>query len=459
MQRYGREEMEAFKRNRYKKTCRQNLCVEDRTMGTVLDYLKEYGDYTLTEMPFSEVDSLILSQFSYLKFDEIVPEAQGKQAQTAMPEVPVMSAGGERKEADRSEAAEHGVAQKAEMTEAAAVSLEEMFRHEKYDSLYGDERYRRDNTALFLGMYGSKRFHNTRITSYVNQIDLDTEMQFSAVTIHLPDGMVYVAFRGTDETIVGWKEDLNLAFSEPVPGQLMSVEYLNHTAETFAGDFYVGGHSKGGNLAVYAAMNCRKEVRDRIVTIYDHDGPGFRPEVKAQGAYGEIEGRIRKTVPRSSLVGMLLYSEGEYEVVESKTIGLAQHNPYTWLVKEDAFLIVKDIRTGRKFMDKALNQWILSLSPEEMHTFVDTFYQVILASETDNLIDLTANWMKSLHRIRMALKEIAPETEKAIWQIMRALLDIISANMKERFRNRNETEREKLEEAIRQLETAFRKQP
>ena len=205
-------------------------------------------------------------------------------------------------------------------------------------------------------------------------------------------------------------------------------------------------------------MNCRKEVRDRIVTIYDHDGPGFRPEVKAQSAYGEIEGRIRKTVPRSSLVGMLLYSEGEYEVVESKTIGLAQHNPYTWLVKEDAFLIVKDIRTGRKFMDKALNQWILSLSQEEMHTFVDTFYQVILASETDNLIDLTGNWMKSLHRIRMALKEIEPETEMAFWQIMRALLYIISENFKERFRNRCETEREKLEEAIRQLESVFRKQ-
>ena len=435
MQRYGREEVEAFKRNRYKKTCRQNLCVEDRTMGTVLDYLKEYGDYTLTEMPFSEVDSLILSQFSYLKFDEIVPEAQGKQAQTAMPEAPVMSAGGERKE-DRSEAAEHGVVQKAEMTGAAAVSLEEMFRHEKYDSLYGDERYRRDNTALFLGMYGSRRFHNTRITSYVNRIDLDTEMQFSAVTIHLPDGMVYVAFRGTDETIVGWKEDLNLAFSEPVPGQLMSVEYLNHTAETFAGDFYVGGHSKGGNLAVYAAMNCRKEVRDRIVTIYDHDGPGFRPEVKAQGAYGEIEGRIRKTVPRSSLVGMLLYSEGEYEVVESKTIGLAQHNPYTWLVKEDAFLIVKDIRTGRKFMDKALNQWILSLSPEEMHTFVDTFYQVILASETDNLIDFRADWKKSLSGILQELKEVDDATKEEMEEILRGLFEITGQMTKKEIQSR-----------------------
>ena len=272
-------------------------------MGTLLDYLKEYGDYTLAEKPFCEVDSLILSQFSYLKFDGMLPE------------------------------------EAAQGAESRVVSLEQIRRHEQYDSLYGDERYRRDNTALFLGMYDSRRFHNTKIMNYVNRIDLDTEMQFAAVTIVLPDDMVYVAFRGTDETIVGWKEDLNLAFSEPVPGQRMSVEYLNRAAETFRGAFHVGGHSKGGNLAVYASMNCREAVRGRIVTIHDHDGPGFRPEVKAQGAYDEIAERIRKTVPRSSLVGMLLYSEGEYEVVESRTIGLAQHNPYTWLVRDDGFLI------------------------------------------------------------------------------------------------------------------------
>lgn len=391
-------------------------------MGTLLDYLKEYGDYTLAEKPFCEVDSLILSQFSYLKFDGMLPE------------------------------------EAAQGAESRVVSLEQIRRHEQYDSLYGDERYRRDNTALFLGMYDSRRFHNTKIMNYVNRIDLDTEMQFAAVTIVLPDDMVYVAFRGTDETIVGWKEDLNLAFSEPVPGQLMSVEYLNHAAETFAGDFYVGGHSKGGNLAVYASMNCREAVRGRIVTIHDHDGPGFRPEVKAQGAYDEIAERIRKTVPRSSLVGMLLYSEGEYEVVESRTIGLAQHNPYTWLVRDDGFLIADDIRSGRKFMDKALNQWILSLSQEEMHTFVDTLYQVLLASETDNLIDFTANWMKSLHGIRMALKGLDQQTQKVILQILRALLDTVSCNLKERFRSRNEAEREKMEEGIRQLQHAFRKQ-
>lgn len=387
-------------------------------MGTVLDYLKEYGDYTLEEKPFSEVDSLILSQFSYLKFDGMAPGPKDGRA---------------------------------------AVSLEELMEHEKYDSMYADERYRKDNTALFLGMYRSRRFRDTRIYNYVNQIDLDNEMQFSAVTILLPNGICYVAFRGTDETIVGWKEDLNLAFSGPVPGQRMSVEYLEYAAGTIEGDFYMGGHSKGGNLAVYAAMNCAKEVRDRILMIYDHDGPGFRPEVRKQGDYEGIAGRIRKTVPRSSLVGMLLYSDGEYEVVESKTIGLAQHNPYTWLVRDDTFQIVNEIHSGRKFMDEALNQWILSLSQEEMHIFVDTFYQVVLASETDNLIDFTANWAKSLHKIGTALKEIDPQTGKAIIQIMRALFEIVSSNVKERFRSRSEADREKFEAGILQLEQNFKK--
>ena len=146
-------------------------------MGTILDYLKEYGDYTLAEKPFDEVDSLVLSQFAYLKFDGLAPSP------------------GE---------------------EEPAVSLQELMEHTDYDHLYADERYREDNTALFHGLYNGKRFRELRVYNYVNQIDLDTETQFSAVTFRLPNGVCYVAYRGTDETIVGWKEDLNLAFSEPV---------------------------------------------------------------------------------------------------------------------------------------------------------------------------------------------------------------------------------------------------
>lgn len=387
-------------------------------MGTIIDYLKEYGEYTLAEMPFGEVDSLALSQFAYLKFDGLAP-ALGEDKPKA--------------------------------------GLQEMMEHEAYDHLYADERYREDNTALFLGLCQSKRFGGMKVWNYVNRIDLASETQFSAVTFLLPDGVCYVAYRGTDETIVGWKEDLNLAFSEPVPGQRMSVDYLNRVAQDIEGAFYVGGHSKGGNLATYAAMNCEEQVRDRIMAVYDHDGPGFRPEVREQGRYDEIAGRIHKTIPHSSLVGMLLYSDGAYRVVESKTIGLAQHNPYTWLVKEDHFKIVSELYAGRKFLDEALNQWILSLSQKQVRTFADTLYQVILASETDNLIDFTANWLKSIHKIGAALKEIEPQTRKAIIQIMKSLFEIISLHMKERVKSRNEQQREKFEQGIVQLEQMFTK--
>lgn len=388
-------------------------------MGTILDYLKEYGDYTLQEKPLNEVDSLALSQFAYLKFDEVAP----------------------------------GVDE-----EGAMVSLEEIAVHEKYDSLYGDERYRKDNTALFHALYQRKRFGGMKVGSYVNCIDLETETQFSAVTFLLPNGISYVAYRGTDETIVGWKEDLNLAFSEPVRGQHMSVDYLERVAHRIKGDFYVGGHSKGGNLATYACMNCRSEVRRRILAIFDHDGPGFRPEVRTQSAYDEIVGRIHKTIPHSSLVGMLLYANGDYRVVESRTIGLAQHNPYTWLVKDDHFKIVEEIYEGRRFMDEALNQWILSLDQEQMHTFVDTFYKIILASETDNLIDFTANWFQSIHKIRAALKEIDPETGKVMIRIMKSLFNIVSLNAKKRVKSRTELQKERFDEGILQLEQMFTKQ-
>jgi len=395
-------------------------------VGTILDYLREYGDYSLEEKPFTEVDSLVISQLSYLKFDGIVPgPGEGR----------------------------------------APVSLPEIAAHADYDRLYADERYRKDNTALFSGILKGRRFGGMKLWNYVNLIEPEQESQFSAVVCGLSEELVYVVFRGTDENIVGWKEDLNLAFSEPVPGQRRSVRYLEQAARTIPGRFLTGGHSKGGNLAVYAAMHCAPQVRERIAAVYDHDGPGFRPEVREQGAWREIEGRIHKTVPRSSLVGMLLYTEGSYQVVESRTIGLAQHNPYTWLVKEDAFRIVDEIRPGRKFMDQALNEWILSLDQEQMHTFVDTLYRVVQASETDNLIDFTAHWFQSLQKISRAMSEVDGETAKVVMEIMRALFEVVSLHAKKQVgnkrkirKNRWESQRERFEEGMAQLERHLKSQ-
>lgn len=387
-------------------------------MGTIIKYIKEYGDYTLNEKPLNEVDSLILSQFAYLKFDGLVPAVDEN---------------------------------------AEAVDMQYIMAHENYNMLYADERYRESNTELFNVMAKSRRFGNMKLNNYVNQINAEKEVQFSAVTCQLAEDIFYVVYRGTDEKIVGWKEDLNLAFSEPVPGQVMSVEYLNKVAQKIDAPFYVGGHSKGGNLAIYASMNCEKQVQEKIKTIFCHDGPGFRPEVLEQCGYNKIEDKIRRTIPHSSLVGLILYSEGSYRVVESKYIGLMQHDPYSWLVDEDDFRIVKDVYSGAMFRDKALNEWILSLNQEQMHIFVDTLYEIVKASEADNLIDFSANWKRSIQGILEAVKNVDAETKQMMSNMLKNLFDVISQHAKEEFQIRKKTQKSKWDEGINHLEHMLKK--
>ena len=341
-------------------------------MGTVIEYLANYGKYTFGELPMTEVDSLALCQLSYLKFDGMVPK--------------------------------------------------ELAEHPDYEKLFADVRFEKNNRALFEGMLQSRRFGDLKLDNYVNFVEKEWETQFSALTCTLNDGVHYIAFRGTDETIVGWKEDFNMAFLSPVPGQEYSVRYLEEAAAGFEGPFYVGGHSKGGNLAVYSAMNCAPEIQDRILKIYSMDGPGFRPEVMERCGFDKISDRVVKILPNSSLVGMLFESDMHFQVVKSRTIGLLQHDPYTWLVKGNHLVRANDLYERRKSMDNTLNEWILSLDEVQLRTFVDTLYQVITASQADNLIDFTAEWKRSLNGIINALKEVDDETREILRKMFRSLI-------------------------------------
>ncbi len=367
--------------------------------GTIIDYLKEYADVSLKDEPMNDVDSLVLCQFSYLKFDGLVPLVT-----------------------------ENG----------RSVSLQQLYEHSDYEKLYGDERYVKENRALFEAMRKCVRFRNMKLNCYINIIEAqaDFETQFSAVTFLLEDGTMYVAFRGTDETMVGWKEDFNMAFLSPVPGQEFAVKYLNMVTARLPRDFYVGGHSKGGNLAVYAAMNCYPQARDRIRKIYSMDGPGFRPEVLEKCDFGQIEERTCKILPHSSLVGMLFEKDIRYQVVESRTFGLAQHNPFTWLVKDGHFVTVSDIYESRRFMDDTLNEWILSLDEQSLRTFVDTLFQILAASESDNLIDFTANLKRSMTGILGAMKDLDEDTQKGLRQAVKALFEIGGLRIRQELKNR-----------------------
>lgn len=360
-------------------------------MGTVLDYLEKYGEYTFRECPMNEVDSLALCQLAYLKFDGMVPGVHDN---------------------------------------CASVTLKSLVEHADYEKLYADTRFEKPNRAMVEAMLKGRRYSNLKLNCYINIVEEEWETQFSAITYIFDDGTVYVAYRGTDESIVGWKEDFNMAYLSPVPGQEYSVKYLNMVARRFHRPFYVGGHSKGGNLAVYSAMNCAADIQDRIIKVYSMDGPGFRPEVLERCKYDLIAGRVVKILPHSSLVGIIFESDMRFQVVESKSLGLLQHDLYTWRVKDDHLVRANDIYEKRKRLGNNLNQWILSLDETQLRTFVDTLFHVLEASEAHNLIDLTAEWKKSANGIMAAMKEVDRETLQVLKNVIKALFDIAGENMK-----------------------------
>ena len=347
----------------------------------MIDYLRSYGQYTFAEKEFNSVDSLILSQFAYLKFDGLVPDAQENKA---------------------------------------AVSMLDILVHPDRNSLFRDERYEKVNRSLFEAMVFSKRFQNMKINHHAIRTDVETETQFCAVTFYPENGPAFVAYRGTDETLVGWKEDLNMTFLCPVPGQRYAVEYLDAIGKHLEEPFVVGGHSKGGNLAVYASLKCEKEVQKKILTIYNNDGPGFRKEVFEDGEYEKLSERIVKTVPQFSFFGMLLQDEKECIVIKSSGVGgIGQHDPYTWEIENGAFIELEGLNKSQKKINDSLNNWVANLSEEELKTFATTLFDVIGATEADTVTELTEEWKENRTKMVNAVKDVDSETKKQI-------LDIIS---------------------------------
>lgn len=358
-------------------------------MGTIMDYIREYGQYSFYEKTFNEVDSLVLSQLVYLKYGHCVA----------------------------------GLSRYSK-----SISLEEIDSRGDRGWLFIEDFFKEDNIALWEACLGSVRFQKTRLNYYVDIVNFEHEMQFCAVTFLLEDHSVYLAFRGTDETIVGWKEDFNLAFSDIVHSQKLCVEYVERVAGFIASGFYVGGHSKGGNLAVYAGMYCDDSITWRFREIYNHDGPGFRPEVRTKERYQKIAAITHKYIPRSSIIGIILESHAEYDVVESGGFGVMQHNPFSWTIEEEHFKRTKEGFTKR-FMDKALNEWIYKLTEDEIHSFVDTLYNVLTASGAADFIEFRAHKKQSRQLVKEAIREIDAETRKVIWKVIGTLFEVAGEAM------------------------------
>lgn len=355
-------------------------------MATLFDYLNWRGDLSFTEAPLCEVDSLIFAMLSYIDLSDIVPEGHTDAA------IPIRSAAN---------------AFFAQNPDVDKISL----------GLFIPKNI----LQLFFAVKETRRFRNVEIRAYINRVDHAREMQFSATT-YLIDGVgAVIAYRGTDDTLIGWKEDFNMCFMPEIPAQSEATAYLNAAAAASPSlPLYVTGHSKGGNLAVWAAMHATDAAKSRMVRVWCNDGPGFYEGTLDDPAYIEISPIIQYFVPQGTVVGLLLEHSSRYTVVKSRQVGVLQHDGMTWDVMGGSFVCVEDVTDGSKRIDRTMREWLRKMNTEQRTQFVDALYQLIASDKSLTLTDL-ANW-RNLGNFKKFLT-LDPEVRRALQKLISILLD------------------------------------
>ena len=327
-------------------------------MADMFDYLKWRGDILFSQVPLNNVDALIFSSLAYVQYDGIITEDK-MQFKTLRETAAQLFAMPDAQTRCR-------VPNDLELLKAAAET---------------------------------ERFGRVGLCAYQEIFDPVEEVQFAAITFLLEDGTAFLAFRGTDSTLVGWKEDFNMTFQESIPAQRLAREYVQRFAGVTKAPLRLGGHSKGGNLAVYAGAKCSESIQDRILEVFNHDGPGFTEAMMTDPGYLRIVPRVKTLVPQSSIFGMLLERQEAYTIIRSNQVGIMQHDPYSWEVMGGSFIPVEELTADSRFLDRTFRTWLAGLTPQERNTFFDSVFDVLMSENASSTKDLMRP-QNMLHMIR-----------------------------------------------------------
>lgn len=334
------------------------------------------------DRPFCAVDSLVFAWLSYLRLPSDMPR----------------------------------------LTDWQGLDVRELLRAECYQDMIDDLWDPRGSRALLEAVAASPRYRGVRVCGYRAVSDVAMTEQFAAVTFRFPAGFSYVSFRGTDSTIVGWKEDFNMAFRCPVPAQESAAHYVDEVAAAIDGPLLCGGHSKGGNLAVYSAAMCSDGACNRIERAFSHDGPGFVEEFLSGDAFAGLSGRIDKTLPQSSIFGMMFETQEDYAIVESTEFSLLQHNPFSWVVDGCDFVYRERLSAGARYVDGSIREMLLAVTPSERERFVDALFSVFEATGAVRFADIAGNLRENLPVMLQAAQGFDQDTRRFVSQTIAAIL-------------------------------------
>lgn len=358
-------------------------------MPNLTDYLIWRGDLTFDKAPLCDIDALVLSMISYLDYDGEAGTLRSlTQAQLPLP--------------------------------------------------HPNLQFFRDCQDILCSAGRTARFSDVRLHDFLAVRDADRSMQFAAVTADLPDSTHVIAYRGTDNSFTGWKEDLSMAFESPVPAQAAAVRYLENRAMLLAGDFILCGHSKGGNLAVYAAAHAGEDIQRRIRRIISFDGPGMDDATAASPGYRAMEPRMVSYVPRFAVVGLLLATQPEHRVVQSDGVALMQHDAFTWQISGADFLYAEDIAPASLLVNETVHEWLAECTHEQRRVFVETLFDLLTSTRVTNFKDLLQDLPVHLGAMGKAAGQISLQTGLMIATLLGKLALIGTGNLIDMFRRRND---------------------
>lgn len=311
-------------------------------MANILDYIEWRGDLSFSQSPPNEVDALIFSTLSYISY-------RGRAAEN--PEIPI--------------------------TLKDAV--------EEYNSYPDSNGFVRsaNDLSLLKAAGESERFGNVYLAEYRPVFLKEPDTQFAAVTFLLGDGSVCVSYRGTDNTLVGWKEDFSMCFRQEIPSQTLAKQYLQDVLKKYNGPVRVCGHSKGGNVAVYAVAQCTPEIRKRVIEVYNHDGPGFSQDFLYEPGYLEILPILHTQVPQSSVIGMILYRSEPVSIIKSSQIGIMQHDPFSWEVMGNRLVPVDSLSDNSVFLQLTIENWLLGMDMDTRVRMVNVLFDLLASGDVE----------------------------------------------------------------------------
>ena len=351
-------------------------------MKNMLDYIKGFGHVSFEERAFSEIDALVLTELEYLPLEKVVPSDENGENFVTVKEI-----------------AEYMQEHKQELFDENPMMITEE-RHE-VSQVIAD----------------APRFQSLKFFGVVSVWDKDTTKQFAAVTVEVEPSVRLVVFRGTDETLIGWKEDFLMTYSPLVAAQTDAKEYLAKQASLWDGDLMISGHSKGGNLAIYAAATQVEDVQLRIVDIFCFDSPGLYRSVLETKGYQNIVPLAMRYIPQDSLVGLMLESEVPYVIVKSNATGAMQHSAMTWEIEDGQFIKMEKLTKNSQLNDQTFKKWTESVSDEELELFWNVFFELLFSVGIDTVNDLYGQFMHYVQEFLKAAGNMDEEKRELLTRI------------------------------------------